>query len=138
MKPLSSCQFGFRVGRSTEDNSLVCDAAIAKYLNNGESYDILSFDYIRAFDKVPHYILLESLHALNLHPTVLSWFASFFQEQTQQVILGELTANPREVTSGVVQDTVISSTCFCVFIDSFLQGIVNLLGSDCFAFVDDF
>ena len=33
---------------------------------------------MRAFDKVPHHILFESLHALNLHPTALSWFASFF------------------------------------------------------------
>ena len=78
VKPLSSCQFGFRVGRSTVGNLLTCDAVIAKYLDNGESYDILSFDYMRAFDKVPHHFLLESLHALNLHPTALSWFASFF------------------------------------------------------------
>ena len=79
MKPLYSCQFGFRVGRSTVGNLLACDAAIAKHLYNGESYDILSFDYMRAFDKVPHHILLESLHALNLHSTALSWCTSFFQ-----------------------------------------------------------
>ena len=72
MKPLSSCRFSFHVGRSTVGNLLACDTAIAKYLDNGESYDILSFDYRRAFDKVPHHILLESLCALNLHPTALS------------------------------------------------------------------
>ena len=33
---------------------------------------------------------------------------------------------------------MISSTCFCVFIDPLLQGIVNLLGPVCFAFADDF
>ena len=138
VKPLSSFQFSFRVGRSTVDNLFACDAAIAKYLDNGESNDILSFDYMRAFDKVPHHILLESLHALNLHPTALSWFASFSQGRRQLVILGEVTSSPRDVASGVLQGTVISSTCFCVFIDPLLQVIVNLLGPDCFAFTDDF
>ena len=56
----------------------------------------------------------------------------------QQVILGEVSSSPRDVTSGVMQGTVISSTCFCVFIDPLLQGIVNLLGPDCFALADDF
>ena len=33
---------------------------------------------------------------------------------------------------------MILSTCFCVFIDPLLQGIVNLLDPDCLAFADDF
>jgi predicted nucleic acid-binding protein len=48
-------------------NLLTCDALIAEYVNKGECYDIVTFDFQRAFDKVPHQRLIRSLHGLGLH-----------------------------------------------------------------------
>jgi hypothetical protein len=69
VKPLSICQFGFQRGRSTIANLLVCEAFLSKYLNERKSFDIFSFDFQRAFDKVPHDLLLEALDSLGLHAT---------------------------------------------------------------------
>jgi hypothetical protein len=48
-----------------------------------ENFDIISFDFQRAFDKMLHDLLLHSLSEINLHPNSLSWFASFLQDRTQ-------------------------------------------------------
>ena len=58
--PLSSCQHGFRAGRSTVSNLLSCDSVIADLINDRKPYDIISFDFQRAFDKVPHNSLLKA------------------------------------------------------------------------------
>ena len=51
---LCNKQHGFTVGRSTLTNLLNCDAAIANIMLAGHSYDLLSFNFMKAFDKVPH------------------------------------------------------------------------------------
>ena len=61
--PLSSVQHGFQKGHLTIKNLLSCDAAIAKYLNVRSAFDIITFDFKRAFDKVPHSLLIKSLTA---------------------------------------------------------------------------
>jgi ribonuclease P/MRP protein subunit RPP40 len=138
VKPLSVCQFGFQRGRSTVANLLACDASLIRYLDEGKSFDIFSFDFQRAFDKVPHDLLLESLDSLGLHATTFAWFSSFFQGRTQQVIMNGVASRTVEVTSGIVQGSVISPTCFCVFIDPLLHRIQELIGPRCFAYADDF
>jgi hypothetical protein len=79
VRPLSRSQYGFRSGRSTVGNLLACDAVITNYVDKGAPYDIISFDFKRAFDKVPHHLLLRSLGQLHLHPITMSWFATFFR-----------------------------------------------------------
>ena len=118
VRPLSANQYGFRAGRSTVANLLACDAAIVKLLDRKEDFDIISFDFQRAFDKVPHDHLLQSLSELNLHPSSLSWFTSFLQDRTQRVVVGKAVSVASDVTSGVPQGSVISPTLFCIFIDS--------------------
>ena len=68
-------------------NLLACDATIARHLDNGDPFDIISFDYQRAFNKVPHDRMLNSLHKLNIHLTTLAWYASFFSGGTFQVVV---------------------------------------------------
>jgi ribonucleases P/MRP protein subunit RPP40 len=131
-------QYGFRHGRSTVGNLLACDAATVKFLDRDMPYDVISFDYQRAFDKVPHSLLIESISELNVHPVSLSWFASFFQGRTQQVIVDGTASSPAEVRSGVVQGSVMGPTCFCIYIDSLLEGIRRLIGPNGYAFADDF
>jgi ribonuclease P/MRP protein subunit RPP40 len=138
VKPLSLCQFGFQRGCSMAAKLFACDASLTRYLDEGKPFDNFSFDFQRAFDKVPHKLLLEALNSLGLHATTLSWFSSFFQGRTQQVIINSVASRTVEVMSDIVQGSVISPTCFCVFIDPLLHRIQEYIGPRCFAYVDDF
>ena len=46
-------QHGFMPGRSTLSNLLSCDAVIADLVAGSHCYDIISFDFLKAFDKAP-------------------------------------------------------------------------------------
>ena len=50
VKPLSRIQHDFRKGHSIVANLLACEATIASHLGKGDSFDIITFDYQRAFD----------------------------------------------------------------------------------------
>ena len=129
-KPLSRIQHGFRRGCSTVVNLLACDATIARHLDKGNPFDIKSFDYQRAFDKVPHNLKPDSLYKLNICPTTLAWFVSFFSERTFQDVVDGVASKPTDVTSGVMQESVLSPVNFCIFLDPLLQAVSELTGPD--------
>ena len=70
-RPMSSCQHGFMAGCSTLSNLLNCDSLVADLVNENEPFDIVSFDFKRAFDKMPHALLIEALNDLKLHRSSL-------------------------------------------------------------------
>ena len=72
-------QHGFMPGRSTLSNLLSCDAVIADLVAGGHCYDIISFDFLKAFDKAPHSHVIKELAALSIGGKTLGWFASLCQ-----------------------------------------------------------
>ena len=121
VKPLS--QHSFKQGRSTVSILLACDAIMARHLDKGGPFDIMSFDYQRAFYKVPYEVMLDSLYKLNIHPITLAWFASSFSGRIFQVVVDGVASKPTDKTSGVVQRSVLSPVCFCIFLDPLLQAV---------------
>ena len=63
---LSVKQHGFVNGRSTTINILSCDTLIADIESIMAAYDIIEFEFRKAFDKVPHYKLLETLSSFHV------------------------------------------------------------------------
>ena len=51
---LCNKQHGFTTGRSILTNLLTCDSTFANIMLAHQPYDILSFDFAKAFDKAPH------------------------------------------------------------------------------------
>ena len=78
-------QHGFMPGRSTLSNLLSYDAVIADLVAGGHCYDIISFDFLKAFDKAPHLHVIRELSALGIGRKTLGWFVSFLSNRTQQV-----------------------------------------------------
>ena len=137
IRPLSSSQHGFRVGRSTLTNLLACDPFLADLVNKNEPFDINSFDFKSAFDKVPHALPMEALRGLHLHYTSLQLITSFLTDRSQQVVLSKEVSSISVVLSGVVQGAVLGPTFFTVFIDSPLCKLSHLIPKQLLTFADD-
>ena len=131
--PLSRTQHGFCARRTTATNLLEFDNIIGSWENNRLPYDVITIDFCRAFDKVPHSLLLDVLSAKRLHHTTLCLFNSFISMRRQQVRINGHLSEPIDVTSGVIQGSLVGPGLFSIYIDSLLISIVCLS----FAFVDD-
>ena len=82
--------------------------------------------------------MLDSLYRLNIHLTTLAWFVNFFSGRTFQVVVDGVASKPTEVTSEVMQGSVLPPVCFCIFLNLLLLAVSELTGPDSYAFADDF
>ena len=125
--PLPSVQQGLQKGLSTVTNLLSSDAAIVKHLNVRSAFDVINFDFKRAFDKVPHSLLIEFLLQRRIHKSTLTWISSFLSGRRQQIVFEGERSRSMEVTSGVIQGSVLGPQFFSIFIDSLLCKIFELI-----------
>ena len=131
--PLSREQYGFCAHRSAVTNLLEFDKIISSWDNNILPYDVITIEFCRAFDKVPHSLLLDALSAKRLHQTTLCWFNSFIPMRRQRVRINGHLSEPIDVTSDVIQRSSVGPGLFSIYIDSLLMSIV----CPSFAFADD-
>jgi len=118
-----NCQFAYRPCSST-----VC-ALISiheKILCFGDDVDIratrvVTFDMTRAFDCVPHHLLLSCVSKLKLPDgnNLVNWLNSYLQDRTQRVRLGMTKSSFTSVSSGVPQGSVIGPILFAVYLSTY-------------------
>ena len=114
-------QHGFSRGRSTVTNTLACDATIADVMLAGHAYDLLSFDFKAAFDKVPHRYVVEALAGTGIAGTALNWFNSFLSGRSQLVKVNKSFSSMCDVISGVIQGSMCGPVLYTVVADSLLR-----------------
>ena len=130
---LHPAQHGFLAGRSTVTNMLTADLHIADAISAGHPYDLLTFDFKKAFDRASHFAVISSLAKLGITGRTLNWFASFLSGRTQVVRVGASNSQVGAVPSGVVQGSCLGPTLFTALLDSLLRRIRLPVG----AFADD-
>ena len=131
---LSDKQFGFIKGRSTVLQLLQVMDQWTAALDAGDAVDVIFCDFMKAFDKVPHGRLLDTLKSYGFRDPLLSWIRGFLSNRTQTVIVNGSTSKPHPVLSGIPQGSVLGPSLFIIYINSLPDTVSS---SIMYLFADD-
>ena len=87
LNTLKHYQHGFRKGHSCESQLLITFEDIGRQLDQQHQVDILTLDFAKAFDMVPHRRLLTKLKYYEVRGITLNWIQSWFVQRHQTVIV---------------------------------------------------
>ena len=108
-------QHGFLPGRSTLDASIRVLFDLEGAHDRKIQWLAIFFDFAKAFDLVPHDLLLEKLAAV-LPPWLVRWIACYLSDRTQRVRVGDFSTEWKKVEAGVIQGSVLGPVLFLIFI----------------------
>ena len=132
-KLLYPYQFGFQRGLSTEHNLLHLTNFVSTALNENKFGIGIFLDLKKAFDLVPHNILLKKLKKLCNNDKIVNWFQSYLNNRYQAVEINGAKSNLRLINMSVLQGSVLGPLLFLCFIND-LNLSTNLLS---LLFADD-
>ena len=132
---LNHHQHGFRHNHSCETQLVSLIQDLSLNFDNDIQTDLISMDFAKDFDTVPHCRLLYELQWYGIQGKVHSWIANFLSDRSQTVILGGAQSSSISVTSGVPQGTVLGPILFLIYIndlpDCIKHSTIRLFADDC-------
>ena len=99
---------------------------ISKILDSGGQTDVIYLDFTKAFDSVPHHLLIHKLQTFGFNGTLLNWFHSYLNNQYQQVIIHGSMFTKLTVRSGVPQGSILGPLMFILNVNDIADTILNL------------
>jgi len=126
-------QFAFRRHSSYEMALLSVTDSWLDALDKGSYVGALPIDLSKAFDTVPHLLLLSGLMNIGCNSDVIAWFRNYLTDRFQRVITHDEITQWLPVSRGFPQGSGLSPLLFNIYIRKLSQKC----SSDTFQFVDD-
>ena len=86
-------------------------------LDNNECVATFQMDLSKAFDCLPHGLLIEKLRAYGLSVEVVELLESYLSDRSQQVRLGTFTSIWENLSKGVPQGSILGPLLLNIFLN---------------------
>ena len=123
MKNLVFFQHGFVTGRSTTTQLVQCVETLSKTFDTCSQIDVIYMDLAKAFDSVPHSMILSKLSKYGIGGNIFKWLTSYLSNRHQHVIISGKALKWRKVNSGVPLGSILGPLLFLLYIDDICQVI---------------